>query len=212
MVKILPSLASADQLHLEYEIQKVEFLKHLHLDIEDGNFVPNITFGLKTIKSVCAVLKGVCCDVHLMVTNPMDYVDSLAEIGVDAIAFHWEIVPYPMRVIGKIHKLGLKAGIALNPRTSVEEIRYYLRMVDYVLLMSSEPDDMGEKFQKITLEKIRWIREMDKEIEIIVDGGIHEHNFQDIVLAGASGAVLGRAIFREENAREFVIRLQEKGK
>lgn len=211
MTKILPSLASADQLNLGREIHKVETLHYLHFDVEDGNFVPNITFGMKTIRSVCAVLKNICCDAHLMVTNPLEYLDELAGLGFAAVAFHWECAPYPMRLVNRIHRLGMKAGIALNPRTPISEIADYLDAVDYILLMSSEPDDSGEKFQENVLKKISFLREQDCRIEIIVDGGVNESNFQRVVSAGASGVVLGRAIFQAEDVDSLIMRLLEKG-
>lgn len=207
MIKILPSLASANQLYLKSEIEKVKFIKHLHFDIEDGNFVPNITFGMKTVKSVCAILEDVSYDAHLMVTNPLDYVEELGKEGFSAVAFHWEGAPYPMRLIEKIHKFGMRAGIALNPRTPAEEILSYLGCADYILLMSSEPDGAGELFQENVLNKVRTIKKEAKNMEVIVDGGINMDNYRNIVSAGADGVVLGRAIFRSENVNEFVEKL-----
>lgn len=204
MVKILPSLASADQLCLKSEIEKVKFTKHLHFDIEDGNFVPNITFGMKTIRRACTILEGVEYDAHLMVTDPLDYIDELGALGFAAVAFHWENAPYPLRIIRKIQGLGMKAGIALNPRTAAEEIQGYLSEADYFLLMSSEPDGAGERFQPNVLPKIRFLRNQAEKKEIIVDGGINEENYQSIIDAGADGIVLGRAIFQSEAPRTFI--------
>lgn len=212
MTKILPSLASANQMCLEQEIRRVESLGCLHFDIEDGNFVPNITFGMKTVRSACALLKDIACDAHLMVTNPADYLEDLAECGFQAVAFHWEAAPYIMRLINKIRKLGMRAGIAINPRTPAQEITDYLDRVDYVLIMSSEPDGAGECFQKEALDKIRFFRQHNPSVEIIVDGGVNENNFRDVICAGASGVVLGRAIFRAENIAYFIADLQRKGR
>ena len=210
MIKILPSLASANQLRLEEEIQRISFTRHLHFDVEDGNFVPNITFGMKTIKSVCSVLNDVCCDAHLMVVNPMEYIEELADLGFSAVAFHWEAAAYPMRLINYIHGLGMKAGIALNPRTSASEMMDYLERADYVLLMSSEPDGEGEVFQEKVLDKIALLRKVNSLIDIIVDGGITENNFQKVAQRGASGTVLGRAIFHADDPEHFVKRLTGK--
>lgn len=211
MTKILPSLASANQMCLGDEIRRVASLGCLHFDIEDGNFVPNITFGMKTIKSACAIAKGAACDAHLMVTNPEDYLDALADNGFEAVAFHWEAAPYPMRLIHRIHALGMRAGIAINPRTPACEIAGYLDSADYVLVMSSEPDGAGECFQERALDKIRFFREQAPSLEVIVDGGVNRDNFRDVVSAGADGVVLGRAIFRAENISQTVADLQQKG-
>lgn len=207
MIKILPSLASANQLCLKDEIEKVKFIRRLHFDIEDGNFVPNITFGMKTVNCVCKILEDVERDAHLMVTNPLDYVKKLGEAGFSAIAFHWEAAPYPMRLIEEIHKFGMRAGIALNPRTPAEDILLYLGQIDYILLMSSEPDGVGELFQEHVLNKVRVIKDKRWDMEVIVDGGVNAHNFQKTVLSGADGVVLGRAIFQAKNVREFIEKL-----
>lgn len=212
MTKILPSLASANQMCLEQEIRRVESLGYLHFDIEDGNFVPNITFGMKTVRSACEIAKDLCRDAHLMVTNPESYLNDLADCGFSAVAFHWEAAPYPMRLIEKIHSLGMRAGIALNPRTPASSIIEYVDSVDYVLLMSSEPDGAGEAFQNRVLNKIRVIRSADSNLEIIVDGGVNDNNFHDVIQAGASGVVLGRAIFRGENLGKKIADLQQKGR
>lgn len=189
----------------------MESLGCLHFDIEDGNFVPNITFGMKTVRSACALLKDIACDAHLMVTNPADYLEDLADNGFEAVAFHWEAAPYPMRLIHKIRKLGMRAGIAINPRTPAQEITDYLDRTDYVLIMSSEPDGAGECFQKESLEKIRFFRQRNPSVEIIVDGGVNENNIRDVISAGASGVVLGRAIFRAKDISQTVTDIQQKG-
>lgn len=211
MIKILPSLASANQMRLESEIRKVESLGRLHFDIEDGNFVPNITFGMKTTRSACMLIPGISKDAHLMVTNPADYLDGLAECGFDAVSFHWEAAPYPMRLINRIRQLGMRSGIAVNPRTPACEIEDYLADVDYVLVMSSEPDGAGECFQQRVLEKVRRLRQWNSSIEIIVDGGVNLDNIQSVISAGANGVVLGRAIFAAEDVNQIVEKFQQKG-
>ncbi len=210
MVEILPSLASANQLCLEQEIQKVQHLGRLHFDIEDGNFVPNITFGMKTVKSACSILRNVCCDAHLMVTNPEDYLEELSELNFSAVAFHWESVAYPMRLIHAIHKRNMKAGIALNPRTSASSVTDYLSKADYMLLMSSEPDRAGEKFQEQVLGKIEFMRRSNPDLEIVVDGGIDEMNFGRIAVSGATKAVIGRAVFQAKDVDDLISKLRKK--
>lgn len=196
MVQILPSLASANQLFLMEEIKKAEKLGCIHFDIEDGNFVPNITFGMKTIKSVCSVLPDLRFDAHLMVTDPEAYLDSLGELNFEAVAFHWEAAPYPGRLIHKIHRLGMRAGIALNPRTEACQISGYVNLADYILLMSSEPDGCGETFQRSVLKKIQFIKKNYVDAKIVVDGGINQDNFHEVTEAGAAKVVLGRAFFQ----------------
>lgn len=211
MIKILPSLASANQMQLESEIRRVESVGCLHFDIEDGNFVPNITFGMKTVRSACKLIPDISKDAHLMVTNPADYLEALAECGFDAVSFHWEAAPYPMRLINRIRQLGMRPGIAVNPRTPACETEDYLADIDYILVMSSEPDHAGECFQTRILEKIRQLRQENDKVEIIVDGGVNLENIGAVVSAGANGVVLGRAIFAAEDVFETVNKFQQKG-
>ena len=201
---ILPSLASADQMNLQSEIEKVRFIGNLHFDIEDGNFVPNITFGLKTIKCASEICRDMKKDAHLMVTDPEVYIEPLASCGFEKVAFHWESAPYPSRLIEKIHKYRMQAGIAINPRTQIGEIEDWLERVEYILLMSSEPDGAGEQFQRSVLKKAGRIREECSWIPIIVDGGVNKSNYAELVDAGVSGVVLGRAIFQADNVSELV--------
>lgn len=198
-MKILPSLASADQMHLGEAIRSLEGHPYLHFDVEDGNFVPNITFGLKTIRAAAAICKA-RMDAHLMVTNPLDYLEPLASAGFAAVAFHWESTGYPMRVLNRIHKLRMQAGIALNPCTSAEVIRPYVQTVEYVLVMTSEPDGEGDLFQPAMLDKIKSLSEMSQgRFEIIVDGGIGEKEFPLVREAGATSVVMGRTVFQSED-------------
>lgn len=203
MLEIMPSLASADQMRLGDEIEKVRFIGRLHFDIEDGNFVPNITFGMKTIQGACRRLDNVVCDAHLMVMNPLDYIDELAKNGFAEVAFHWESAPYPMRIIQKIRKNKMKVGIAINPRTPISDIYQYINLADYILLMSSEPDEDGERFQEHSLDKIKEIRKRS-DTKIIVDGGVNKENIGQIKMAGANAVVLGRAIFRAKDIPEMI--------
>lgn len=211
MLMILPSLASADQMKLGEELEKVKCFGRLHFDIEDGNFVPNITFGFKTIRKACERLENTVKDAHLMVTDPEAYIAPLAELGFHAVCFHWEAAPYPMRLIQKIRKNGMKAGIALNPRTPVGEMEAYLPLIDYILLMSSEPDEAGEQFQELTYEKIRYLSQKKTGCPIVVDGGINMDNVLDVFQAGAAGVVMGRAVFGAEDPRQIIRYIQNGG-
>lgn len=198
-MQILPSLASADQMHLGEAIRALKGCPCLHFDIEDGNFVPNITFGMKTIRAAAKLWEG-RMDAHLMVTNPADYLDFLAEAGFCAAAFHWEATGYPLYLIHRIHQLGMKAGIALNPRTSAREILPYKNRIDYVLVMTSEPDGEGDLFQAEMLDKIKTLAECSGgRYQILADGGIGEKEFYAVKEAGASGVVMGRTVFQSED-------------
>lgn len=198
-MKIFPSLASADQMNLKKEIYRIRDHKYLHFDIEDGNFVPNISFGMKTIQAA-AKLSNAALDAHLMVTNPMDYLEKLKKLNFQAAAFHWESTGYPLRVLNKIKDLGMRAGIGLNPATDVRVLKPYLKEADYILIMTSEPDGRGDNFQETMLQKVKWIREnQEKSIEIIADGGIGSFELERLKKVGASGAVIGRKVFQAED-------------
>lgn len=198
-MKILPSLASANQLCLQTEIEALGSHEYLHFDIEDGNFVPNITFGMKTVNAVVSVFEKVW-DAHLMVTNPMEYIEPLAKSGCSAAAFHWESTGYPLLVINKIRGNGMRAGIALNPNTDVRVLEPYLGKLDYVLIMTSEPDGEGDLFQKEMIKKVKWlVKKCNNHLEIMVDGGIAKDEFLILRDAGATGFVIGRAIFASKN-------------
>jgi len=203
MLKILPSLASANQMKLGEEIARIRDFKHLHFDIEDGNFVANITFGLKTIKSAMAQCGAIICDAHLMVTKPEDYIDELIALGFKAIAVHWEGLAYPMKLINKVKQQGVRVGLALNPRTAITEIVSYLPDIDYVLLMASEPDNEGELFQYRIYEKIEQLRQVDKEITVVVDGGIKPEMLRGLEAGGVNEVVLGRCLFQGDDISVF---------
>ena len=203
MAVILPSLASANTADLKGEITRLGGYPYLHFDIEDGNFVDNITFGLKTISAV-RKLSDADFDAHLMVTDPLKYIKPLAELRFQSVSFHWESTMYPMRIIHEIKKYGMKAGIALNPATPAEAVSEYLSAVDRILVMASEPDGAGELFQKRVLEKIRRIRKLNGRIHILVDGGVDPEIMEIAVEAGADMIVMGRAVFGSPDREAFL--------
>ena len=203
MAVILPSLASANTADLKGEITRLGGYPYLHFDIEDGNFVDNITFGLKTISAV-RKLSDSDFDAHLMVTDPLKYIKPLAELRFQSVSFHWESTMYPMRIIHEIKKYGMKAGIALNPATPAEAVSEYLSAVDRILVMASEPDGAGELFQKRVLEKIRRIRKLNGRIHILVDGGVDPEIMEIAVEAGADMIVMGRAVFGSPDPEAFL--------
>ena len=203
MAVILPSLASANTADLKGEITRLGGYPYLHFDIEDGNFVDNITFGLKTISAV-RKLSDADFDAHLMVTDPLKYIKPLAELRFQSVSFHWESTMYPMRIIHESKKYGMKAGIALNPATPAEAVSEYLSAVDRILVMASEPDGAGELFQKRVLEKIRRIRKLNGRIHILVDGGVDPEIMEIAVEAGADMIVMGRAVFGSPDPEAFL--------
>ncbi len=198
MVRIDPSLASADPLRMAEQIRKLEGHPLLHLDVEDGNFVPNLTFGMKTVRAVAAYADQEL-DAHLMVTAPGAYIEELLDAGVYRIAFHIEAAPYPAVYLNRIRKRGGKAGLAFNCMEPVESALSYENSLDYILIMTSEPDGRGQEFNPCMLEKIRRAREIFSDrIEIMADGGISEEHMDQVLAAGAEILVMGRAVWNAE--------------
>lgn len=209
MIKILPSLASANQLSLAQEIRKIEGTPYLHLDIEDGNFLPNITFGMKTIIAACQ-LADFQYDAHLLVNDPLNYIDPLYNCGIAKIAFHIEAESYPLRILNKIRKLGMKAGLALNFKTPIDEVLPFVNAIDYIIIMTAEPDDQKEQFNPLMLTKINYARKvLPCSIEIWVDGGLNESTLQHVIQSGADTAILGRTIWNHEQPRQLIQTLSE---
>lgn len=207
MIKINPSLASADPLRLGEQIAGLGDYPYLHLDIEDGNFVPNITFGMKTVRAVSDFTKKEL-DVHLMVTEPGNYIEELLNTGIRKIAFHIEAVSYPAVYLNRIRDKGGIAGAAFNCREPVSSVLPYVDFLDYVLIMTSEPDGRGQEFNPYLLEKIRTAREiLPGRISIMADGGISEEYMKQVIKAGADTLVMGRAVWNAENPERRVMEL-----
>ena len=198
--KIAPSLLSADFGRLEEEIESITNAGAdiLHLDIMDGHFVPNLTFGVPVINAISKVSE-LPLDAHLMVTNPEVYIEPFAELGVTYFSFHVETVLHTHRLIQKIQQKGMKAGIALNPGTSVHSIFELIPDVDFVLIMCVNPGFSGQKFIETSLVKISYLNELREEyglsFEIEVDGGVCDENIVSIVEAGADIVVAGSYVF-----------------
>lgn len=206
MPEIAPSLASANQTILKEELMKVssEFCKCIHLDIEDGNFVPNITFGLKTIKQLRQI-SDQKFNVHLMVNNPERYIKELAEMKDISITLHIESIDYPSRYINYIKDHGIKAGIALNPATPVTGFEYLLKELDFILVITAEPDGRGDMFIPESYEKIKKLNGIKtKNQEIWVDGDVKKENLRKLWECGADVFVMGREIFGSQNPREKI--------
>ncbi len=209
MIKLAPSLLAADFSDLKNNIKAIEDAgaHYLHLDVMDGHFVPNISFGAPVIKSIRQASKMVF-DVHLMITNPLKYVEQFAKSGGDIINFHIECDDEPIEVISKIKALGKKAAITVKPATNIEEIYKYLHLLDMVLIMSVEPGFGGAEFLPEMLNKSLKLADYKANNNLIfdieMDGGIYLHNAKDVVNAGVNVVVAGTAVFGAQSIKQSV--------
>ena len=214
MIKISPSILSADFSKLGEEIRKVDEAgaEMIHIDVMDGHFVPNLTFGAPVVTSLRKVSKKVF-DVHLMVQNPQDYIVSFANVGADIFTFHVETAPHLHRIIQNIKENGMKAGIALNPGTPLSTITEILSEVDMVLLMTVNPGFGGQKFIPSVLKKIKALKKMIVEenlhVDIQVDGGINKETAPQVINAGANILVAGSAIYGSDDIKKSIEELRK---
>ena len=207
MVEFAPSLLASDFSNLKEEVKKVDNAEYLHLDVMDGHFVPNLTFGPKLINDL-RKYSDLKFDTHLMIDNPEKYIETYAEAGSDLITIHEETTKHTHRVIQQIKNNDCKAGIALNPGTPIDNLEYILPDLDLVLIMSVNPGFGGQSFIPQILVKIERlatvIEKRGLNLKIAVDGGIKDSNIVDVVRSGADIIVAGSAIFKSNDPKKSI--------
>lgn len=205
MIKISPSILAADFSDLKSEIKKIEAAgaDMVHIDVMDGLFVPNISFGLPVIKAIrhCTNL---LFDVHLMIKSPERYIKEFKEAGADIITVHAEATDHLHRTLQSIKASGAKAGVALNPGTDPSAIKYVLSETDMVLVMTVNPGFGGQKFIGDMTKKVAEVRAMAPGLDIEVDGGISSDNIDLVTRAGANVIVAGSAVFNAPCAKDEI--------
>lgn len=207
-VVIAPSILSADFGKLNEEIAQVEGqTSFLHIDVMDGHYVPNITFGIPVVQSIRKA-SNMIFDVHLMVTNPMDFFEPFAKAGADMLTFHIETVDDPDTAIDAIRKLGKRVGMSIHPDTPIENILPYVTKCDLILVMSVRPGFGGQSFMEESLDRIAKVKEVIDQAQadtiISVDGGICETTAPRVVKAGANYLVAGSAVFSNDDHAKAV--------
>lgn len=209
MIKIAPSILSANFSHLGDEIKDVEKggADYIHVDVMDGHFVPNLTIGPLIVEAIRPITT-LPLDVHLMIENPDRYLKAFADAGADILSVHVEACPHLHRTVQMIKELGVKAGVVLNPHTPIEMIQHIIQDVDLVLFMTVNPGFGGQKFIPSVLPKIenlsRQIKDKGLNIEIEVDGGVNRETAKLCIESGANVLVAGSAIYNQKNRAEAI--------
>ncbi len=204
-IQISPSILAADLSNLRGELERVKSADLLHIDVMDGNYVPNISFGLPVIHAAKRS-SNVPLDIHLMIEKPERYLEDFAAAAPAIITVHYEAVTHLQRTLRHIRELGVKAGVSLNPHTPLSGLKYILDDLDLVLIMSVNPGFGGQKFIPAMIEKIRDCREIiaGAPIDLQVDGGVSLENMPSLLDAGVTNFVAGSAIFGAENPEAYI--------
>lgn len=217
MIQIAPSMLSADFLHLEKDVKLVDdYADIFHLDVMDGVLVPNISYGFPVIEAIASIAKKPL-DAHLMIVSPERYFERFASLGTSMLSFHLEACDKdgsdPRELANKIHNLGMKAGLAINPDIPVERVYPYLEMFDFVLVMSVFAGFGGQKFIEETYSRILSlkgeIRRRDLECQIEVDGGVSPSNAERLAEVGADILVAGSAVFRSDSPEHTIAQMKD---
>ena len=214
MIKISPSILSADFANLGRDVEKLEQCgaDMVHIDVMDGMFVPNISFGLPVIKAI-RKYTTIPFDVHLMIEEPSRYIKEFVEAGADIITIHAEADRHLDRTINYIKSFGVKAAIALNPATPVEAIKHLIPNLDMVLIMSVNPGFGGQKYINYSADKIKEVKELsdkfNRNLMIQVDGGVSKDNIEEIVKNGANVIVAGSSVFKNGEIEKNIKSLKE---
>ncbi len=212
MVKIAPSMLAADFLHLQRDVEMVNrYADIFHLDIMDGTFVPNLSYGFPVVEAIASIAEKPL-DVHLMIVNPENYIERFAKVGAQMISFHLNATENPDAALQKIRDCGAKAGLVINPDIEVERLYPHLKNCDYILLMSVFAGFGGQKFIEATYDRIRTLKaEMKRQgvdIPIEIDGGVSPSNAAALVEAGAEILVAGSAVFQAEDPGAVVAQMR----
>jgi ribulose-phosphate 3-epimerase len=198
-----PSLLACDFGNLEREVRRLEQAgaRILHLDVMDGHFVPNLSFGIPVVEAVRRVT-GIALDVHLMISDPDRFIEPFRRAGADLLTIHIEVAPDPSDLLARIRSLGAGAGLALNPSTPVQAVQKYLHQCDLVLSMSVMPGFGGQAFQPAVLDKLRWLRDHAPDPMLLsVDGGVNLKTIASCAEAGANLFVTGTSLLGQEDYR-----------
>ncbi|MGN0831505.1 MAG: ribulose-phosphate 3-epimerase [Candidatus Ornithospirochaeta sp.] len=207
---IYPSIASSDPLMYGETLKSLDSWPFLHIDIEDGNFTPNITFGLKTVEAVISASKAKAFSVHLMVTNPMDYLEELKNMGVGEVFAHIEALDKPDIFISSCHNMDMKAGLALKANTPFSSIEKYLSQIDSILFLTSCPNPIKEEFSLSAFNRaIDVAARLKGKIPLTADGGLGEEEIKMLEKTGFDSVVLGRLVFIDKDPLMRIKKLTE---